>query len=367
VHDDLDLPTAEAVASLRSAVVAGAGVGDALRAGFARNVVLFNLFFVAVLLHRFGDQPDVQAIRAFVEGMCEERSRERLGFEPREAEALIRAAFGDLELAKQVGRAPITSAAIPVTVMENIFAASPPTPAELDELLATAMKSEREARAITPANLYGQHAEPGQEHESPPDGARADLDQAIRLDAGNSRAWADRADARRESGDYVRALEDYDVAIGLGPDSPFTLIWRADTLRCLERYDEALADATRAIDLEPGNAEFLSMRALVYRDMERYEEAIADYDRMISLDPASTWFLASRALTYHDMGNHEQSLADYNRAIELNPGEAWMLVGRGELLRDMGRQAEARGDFVRAIELEPSYAAELARCLSDET
>jgi Flp pilus assembly protein TadD len=362
VRDDLDVRTAEAVASLRSAVAAGEGVGDALRAGFARNVVFFNVFFVAVLLHWFGDQPDEETIAAFIARMCEGRSREQLGFEPRAAEAIIRGVFGDFELARQIGQVAVTGTAIPVTVIENIFAASPPTPADLDELLATAMKSQREARAISPANLYGQPNDVHGSRDETPD----EFDQAISLNPVNARAWSRRGDARRERGDYERALGDYDIAIGLDPDNPFPLIWRADTLRCLGRYDAALADASHAIDLDPGSAEFFNMRAIMYRDMERYQEAIADEDRAIRLDPASTWYLAGRALTHHEMGSHEKSLADYNRAIELNPTEAWMLVGRGELLQDMGRQAEARADFVRAIELEPSYAAELDRYLRDE-
>jgi tetratricopeptide (TPR) repeat protein len=368
VRDGPDVSTAEAVASLRSAVAAGAGVGDALRAGFARNVVFFNVFFGAVLVRRFGDQPDAQTITAFMEQMCQGRSPEQLGFEPRAAEALIRAAFGDLGLARQLGQEPIMITAVPVAIIENIFAGSPPTSAELDELLAEAAKSEREARAITPADLYGQTGVPGHEDEPRPDGARADLDRAIKLNPGNARAWADRGDARRENGDYERAVDDYDVAIGLDSDNPFTFIWRSEALRCLRRYDEALANASHAIDLEPDSAELLSMRAILYRDMERYQEAISDYDRAISLDPAATWYLAPRALNYRDLGDYEKSLADYNRAIELNPDEAaWMLVGRGELLRDMGRPDEARADFVKAIELEPSYAPELEEYLSEET
>lgn len=363
MRDELDVPTAEVVASLRLAVAAGAGIGDALRAGFARNVAFFNVFFAGALLHWFGDEPDEDAITAFVARMCVGRSREQLGFEPRVAEAIIRSAFGDYELVREIGQVPVTSTAIPVTIIENIFAASPPTPAELDEMLATTVKSEREARAITPASLYGQPPGPGLER---PDEAPDEFDQAIRLNPGDARAWAKRGDARREKGDYERALEDYDIATGLDPENPFTLIWRSDALRCLKRFDEALADATHAVDLEPGNSESLKMRVLVYRDMGRYEEALADEDRVIRLDPAATWYLAGRALTHHDLGNYQKSLADYNRAIELNPAEAWMLVGRGELLLDMGRQAEARADFVRAVELEPSYAPELDQYLSDE-
>jgi tetratricopeptide (TPR) repeat protein len=364
VRDDLDVPTAEAVASLRSAVAAGEGVAAALRAGFARNVVFFNVFFAGTLLHFFGDHPEPETITAFIERMCKGRSPEQLEFEPRVAEAIIRAAFGDYELARQIGQMTVTSTAIPVTVIENIFAASPPTPAELDEMLATSMKSEREARAISPANLYGQ---PRERELERPDEVPDEFDRAISLNPANARAWARRADARREKGDYERALGDYDIAIGLDPHNPFPLIWRADTLRCLERYDAALADASHAIDLDPGSADFLNMRSIVYHDMGRYQEAIADEDRAIALDPGSTWYLAGRALDHHEMGNYEKSLADYDRAIELNPGEAWMLVGRGELLQDMGRQDEARADFTKAIELEPSYAPELDQYLSDET
>lgn len=368
VRDDLDAPTAEAVTALRSALAAGMGVGDALRTGFARNPVFFNVFFVGTLLHWFGDRPDAQEITAFMARMCEGRSREQLGFEPRMAEGIIRAAFGDFEPARQMDhQVAVTSTAIPVTIIETIFAARPPTPVELDDLLATTMKSEREARAITPANLYGQSVEPRQEPESEPDEILEECNRLIRLNPANPRAWAGRGDVWRERGDYEQALGDYDRAIGAEPDNPFTLIWRAETLRRLGRYDDALADASHAIDVDPGNSLTFAERAVVYRDMERYQEAVADFDQVMRLDPAATWQLAGRALTYHEMGNYEKSLTDYNRAAELNPGEAWILVGRGELLQDMGRHGEARADFLKAVELEPSYASELEQHLSEET
>jgi Tfp pilus assembly protein PilF len=361
--DDLDMPAAEAVASLRSAVAAGAGVGDALRAGFARDAVFFTVFFGAVLLRWFGDRPDAQTITAFVARMCEGRSREQLGFEPLEAEAVIRGAYGDLELARQMDRVGVPSTAIPVTIIENIFAASPPTPGGLDELLASAINAQGEAWATAFGDLPGRPGEPRQER---PGEAQDEFDLAISRNPGNARAWASRGDARRESGDYERALGDYDKAIALDPDNPFTLIWRAETLRCLGRYDAALADALRAINLDPGNTDFYAIRAIVYRDMGRHQEAIADLDRVMRLDPAATWHLAGRALNYQDLGDYELSLADYNRAVELNPGEAWILAGRGELLRDMGRHGEARADFLKAVELEPSYAPELEQYLSEE-
>jgi tetratricopeptide (TPR) repeat protein len=365
VRDDLDVPTAEAVASLRSAVATGAGVGDALRAGFARNAAFFTVFFGAVLLHRFGDRPDAQTITAFVARMCEGRSREQLGFEPREAEAVIRGAYGDLELARQMDRVGVPSIAIPVTIIENIFAASPPTPSGLDELLTSAINAQGEAWATASADLPGRPGEPRQERA---DEAPDEFDQAISSNPGDARAWARRGDARRDSGDYERALGDYGKAIALDPDNPFTLIWRAETLRCLGRYDAALADASRAIKLDPRNADVYAARAIVYRDMGRSEEAIADLDRVMSLDPAATWHLAGRALNYHDLGDYEKSLADYDQAIELNPADAaWMLVGRGELLRDMGRNGEARADFLRAVDLEPGFAPELEQYLSEET
>lgn len=363
MRDELDVPTAEAVAALRSALAAGEGVADALRAGFARNSVFFNVFFAGVMLYQFGDRPDSQTITEFIAQLCEGRSREQLGFEPRVAEAIIRCGFGDFELARQLGQATVTSPAIPVAIIENIFAASPPTPAELDELLATTMRSEREARAISPPDLYGQPDDKQASRDETPD----EFDQAIRLDPADARAWSGRGDARRERGDYEGALGDYHIAVGLDPDNPFTLIWRAETLRCLGRYDEALADAAHAIDVDPGNSLTFAERAVVYRDMERYQEAIADFDQVVRLDPAATWQLAGRALAYHETGEYEQSLADYNRAIKLNPGEAWMLVGRGELLQDMGLQGEARADFLKALDLEPSYASELEEYLSEET
>jgi tetratricopeptide (TPR) repeat protein len=414
----LDRLTAEAIASLRSALAQGQDVGDALRAGFARNAVFFNIVFVGVLLHSFGDEPDPQAIKTFVQNLSADRFGEQLGFEPRQAEALIRATFGDYELLRQLRDMPITSPAIPVAVMQRLFAAWRPTPSELDELFATAARSEREARIISPPNLYAPAGgivpqdqidlEPtdanlfidrARRYEQAGDryAALADYDRAAALDPGNLTALTERGalkiimdrreealadfeyvislspadanaikgrgDVRSFAGEYAGAVSDYDRVIALGAGDQWTFVSRAEALRLLERYEEALADASRAIALDDGNAELLAERALVYKDMGRHEDAIADLDRVLEIVPDDSFRLANRAVTYQVMGRFEDSLADFNRAIELNPDDAWMLVGRGELYAEMGRSAEAQADFARAVELEPEYAAELAQYL----
>jgi tetratricopeptide (TPR) repeat protein len=417
MSDDLRRLTADAVTSLRSALAAGHGVGDALREGFARNTVFFHSVFLGVLFHALGDDPNGSEIEAFAVRLGADWLSEPQAYEPHEVEAVLRVALGDISMMRSLRRHGLNSPEIPVAVMDNVFAAWRPTPAELDELFGFAATAEPGMRVIAPSDLWADPGDPARERERQLAGikldkeaaeplihrarmaasagyremavadydsaiildpgnvmalmergaqrnllgqraeALADFERAMILDPGNASAYAGRANVRDDEEQHELALADYDRALELAPGNPWTLSRRATALSCLGRYPEALADASRAIETDP-SAHMYACRASIYHDMGRYADALADYDRALRADPPENGHLASRALTYQAMGRYEDALADFDRAIELNPGEAWLLAGRGELLEDMGRAADAKADFARAIELEPSFAEE---------
>ena len=178
MSDDLRRLTADAVASLRSALAAGHGVRDVLREGFARNTVFFHAVFVGALCHALGDDPSASEIGAFALRLEASWLSEPQAFEPHEVEAVLRASLGDISVLGSLPQHALSSPEIPVAVMDYIFAAWPPTPAELDELFRFAASSEHGMRAVTPPELWADPGDPARERERQLAGTHLDKESA---------------------------------------------------------------------------------------------------------------------------------------------------------------------------------------------
>ncbi|MGW7689452.1 tetratricopeptide repeat protein [Streptomyces asiaticus] len=224
------------------------------------------------------------------------------------------------------------------------------------------------------------------------EGALADAERALELDADCVRALAARGSVHLDRDLYEQALESFDRAVALDPDFPWPLARRGETYRLLGRYEESLADLNRSFDLHE-SAWTVGTRGQVHHAMEDYDKALADFGRAVEITPEWAWVYVERAKTYRFLGRDEEALADSERAIELGadyavfghvhalrsleryeeaidaadrglasrPDEQAVFAERGEAYRMTDRFLEALADFGRAIEIEPSYVFALVR------
>ena len=157
------------------------------------------------------------------------------------------------------------------------------------------------------------------------------------------------------TGDYPKALQEYNAALALRPDDPAALTNRAAALIGLERYEETLADCDRCLELRPDDPTTLTNRAGALIGLKRYEEALADCDRSLQLRPDHPDTLNNRAVALRHLQRYEDVLADYNRALELRRDDATILSNRGLALAYLQRYEEALADFNRALQLRPDH------------
>ncbi|MDJ0957463.1 MAG: tetratricopeptide repeat protein [Arenicellales bacterium] len=87
-----------------------------------------------------------------------------------------------------------------------------------------------------------------------------------------------------EDGDYLRALEEYEVALTQEPDAPYLARAKARALMQLGRNEEALAWFDRAVILQPFFGGTYANRGILYDRLGQYELAIADYEKALQLD-----------------------------------------------------------------------------------
>ena len=158
---------------------------------------------------------------------------------------------------------------------------------------------------------------------------------------------------------YGLALEDYNSALNLNPNSHVLFTARGSLYNSLKRFDEGIADLTRALQIKPDHARAYYYRANIQRDKGDLDKAIADYTQAIRYDPKDDLSYSFRARVYERKNLPDNAVADYNSAIAVNPSKGSNYYYRGRIRYDAGKIEEAETDFKRAIELDASLKAQI--------
>ena len=147
--------------------------------------------------------------------------------------------------------------------------------------------------------------------------AIADLDQAIRLDPTDAKAYNIRANAWDYVGASDRALADYDEAIRHDPNNPAVFHDRGMMWRRKGELDRALVDMDRAVRFGFSDANFYSDRGLIWYEKGRYNRAIADFDRASKINPNFVGAYINHGIALHRESDF--AFADVDRAIRIDP------------------------------------------------
>ena len=192
------------------------------------------------------------------------------------------------------------------------------------------------------------------------DKAMAYADQAIKLDAKYSPAWALRSDVYERMATegffdtdegFRRARADAEQAIALDPNSAAGYLSLANVQI---NYDLHWKDAETSLDkaaaLQPGSAELLTYRATLQGMLGHLDEAIELQRQAIALDPLQAGAYVVQAYQLSTAGRDQDAIVLLQKAKELNPQQAYIHAALGDILRARGRPQEALAE----IQLEPS-------------
>jgi tetratricopeptide (TPR) repeat protein len=128
-------------------------------------------------------------------------------------------------------------------------------------------------------------------------------------------AFAGRAALLQGKFEWDKALEDYEVAMGLGLKSSKLHCTRGFLRIMRDKIDEGLADLNEALRLDPKNAEAMEYRAGLFAELSQFDKALADYRRLIELQPNDPSSLAALAELY--AACPDAKYRDGNRAYNL--------------------------------------------------
>jgi tetratricopeptide (TPR) repeat protein len=149
----------------------------------------------------------------------------------------------------------------------------------------------------------------------------------------------DRGIAYYNSGQYLAAIDAFNVAVRQAPNSADVYNNRAIARVRVGDLTGAVEDYTRAIALAPYDAELYFNRGNAFVASGQYAAAVADFNRAVQVSPAyaRAWF--NRGTAHSLLAQNEAALRDWRYAIHLET-DPW-----------------AKSAMIRSAGLESMYAA----------
>lgn len=157
-------------------------------------------------------------------------------------------------------------------------------------------------------------------------------------------------------GNYARALECYDNALRLNPQSAEAYNNRGLTYYHLNRFAEAVSDFDKAIAINPAFAQAYNNRGIVRYAQGQPATAISDYTTAIQFNPNFAYALNNRGNAYAMTGQYQNALNDLQTAVSLAKNDAEIHNNLGSVYFSTKRYNDAVAEYTRAIQLNPNYS-----------
>jgi protein O-GlcNAc transferase len=178
-------------------------------------------------------------------------------------------------------------------------------------------------------------------------------DRALALAPNSFESWFGRGMTLIAAARHQDAIASFDRAIAAKPDITQVHLLRAKLLTDLDRYDEALAGVDKLLAMVPGLAEAWLGRSNILFEVKRYDEALAACERALALTPSLTEAWHGRGNVLNELKRHDDALAAYDKALALNPHFAGAWHGRGNVLGELKCHDDALAAYDRALALRP--------------
>lgn len=165
------------------------------------------------------------------------------------------------------------------------------------------------------------------------DDALQAYNQAIQLGPESLSAYYGQAKIFWERQQYTEALQAYDNLLRIKPDDPFFYALKGNALYELQHYPEALQAYDQALALKQDNSSWHARRASILYILHQYVEALHAYDLALALSPEEAYYYTCKGNILSELKYEEEALQMYAKAVELDPHEAWFKRHKNYLRR----------------------------------
>lgn len=201
------------------------------------------------------------------------------------------------------------------------------------------------------------------------------LDEMVRLNQDDPRAYAYRARVYFQRKQYAKAIEDVNKLVELRSESPAPYFSRGMIYVSMGQREQGIADFSRAIELAPNLSVAYRRRGDAYYGARAYDLAVADYSKSLELTPNHVATYSNRGRAYAKSGKYQLAISDYEQCLKLRVaspdalnGLAWLLATCPvDQFRDGPRALELAWDACEGTNWQHPYvldtlAAAFAQC-----
>ncbi len=159
----------------------------------------------------------------------------------------------------------------------------------------------------------------------------------------------------REKYNYPKAIEYYDKAIELKPDSYKPRVKKAEALIEKGEAYEAIDELKEFMEVGVEVPDVWLTMGKAYHEVGIYDEEIESYDRALDLDEdhVEAWNL--KGSTLYEQGLYEEANLCFERILEVEPKDAGAWNNKGLCLFKLGDLPQALNSLNNALAIEPDY------------
>jgi tetratricopeptide (TPR) repeat protein len=165
------------------------------------------------------------------------------------------------------------------------------------------------------------------------------------------------AKSRIYFGNYVSAIENFNIVIKLKPYLPEPYFYRGMAKLYIDDFRGAKADFDKAIEIKPFYPEAYMYRGMANYEMKNFKESLNDYSNALEYNREDPNIYNNRGITRIAMEDFDGAIGDYTRSIELKPGTANTYLNRSSAKQMKGDLEGAIKDCDAAIRIRPHFAS----------
>ncbi|MFA5327871.1 MAG: tetratricopeptide repeat protein [Prolixibacteraceae bacterium] len=163
-------------------------------------------------------------------------------------------------------------------------------------------------------------------------------------------------ETRIQIGNYVGAIENFNIVIKFKPHLPEPYYFRGIAKHQLEDFRGAIQDYDKAIEIKPYYPDAFMYRGLAYLQLNEYAKSIVDYNRAVELDPNNATIYNNRGIAKISMKDIDGAIKDYDKALEINPKFTNSYINRSNALLMKNDIRGAIKDLNQAIMIRPHFS-----------
>jgi tetratricopeptide (TPR) repeat protein len=152
--------------------------------------------------------------------------------------------------------------------------------------------------------------------------ALREADRAIAAFPKEPEGYLQRAIVHTESGNDLKAIEDYTRALRIDPARPAVHYDLAQAMRRVNLREEAIREYRLAAEYDPKMAQAYNNLGVTYRELRRYDPAIAAFRKAIEVAPGYRRAYNNLGACYAETERVDEAIATFQETIQRFPDYA---------------------------------------------